>query len=103
MGSAIRRGGVGFAAGRRTLMLPGFAWWALFLAVPLVTLLSYSFFQRGLYGGVVFPFDLTAYEQLLNDRYVEIFLRSGLLALTATLAALLIGYPVAYFVATRPK
>jgi spermidine/putrescine transport system permease protein len=103
MPSAVRRAGVRFAAGRRTLMLPGFAWWALFFAVPLVTLLSYSVFQRGLYGGVVFTFDLTSYGQLLDDRYLEIFLRSGLLALTATLVALLIGYPVAYFVATRPK
>jgi spermidine/putrescine transport system permease protein len=74
----------------------------------------YSFLVAGTYGGVEWKFTVEAYVQFLFDRdifsgqiqfipdYLEIFWRSILLAGITTLTCLLVGFPTAYFMATRP-
>ena len=75
----------------------------------------YSFLTPGTYGGVTWDFSTQAYVQFLfeedifdgtlafNDAYISIFLRSIGLALGATLGALILGFPTAYFIATKPR
>ncbi len=82
--------------------------------LPLTVILVYSFLEPGTYGGVNWVFSGEAYVQFLFERdlfeetlsfnpaYLEIFGRSLLLALGATFGALLVGFPTAYFIATRP-
>ena len=86
-----------------------------FLIGPLTFILIYSFLTPGTYGGVEWRFSTEAYLQFLferdlitdelifEDAYLLVFLRSLVLALIATISCLLIGFPTAYFIATRPE
>ncbi|WP_254174815.1 ABC transporter permease [Planktothrix pseudagardhii] len=82
------------------LLLPPTIWLLIFFIIPLVIVFIYSFLQRGTYGGVTWEFTWSNYQRLANDLYLNIFGRSlGLAALT-TLICLIIGYPLAFFIAT---
>ena len=86
-----------------------------FLVVPLGIVLVYSFLTPGTYGGVIWEFSFNAYIQFLFERdffdeslvfstaYLQIYLRSFLQALSATALCFVIGFPTAYFIATRPN
>jgi spermidine/putrescine transport system permease protein len=64
--------------------------------------LAYSFFQRGIYGGVVYEWTLDNYRRALDGLYLDILWFSLRVAVEATLVSLLVGFPVALFIATRP-
>ncbi|CAD5925417.1 Spermidine/putrescine transport system permease protein PotB [Planktothrix tepida] len=82
------------------LLLPPTIWLLVFFIIPLVIVFIYSFLQRGTYGGVTWEFTWSNYQRLANDLYLNVFGRSlGLAALT-TLICLIIGYPLAFFIAT---
>lgn len=98
----------------RRLTLPALAIITIFGVVPLVLILIYSFLEAGAYGGVVWKFSPDAYVNFLFQRdifdgtlqfspdYLLIYLRSFIFALVTTGICLLLGYPTAYFMATRP-
>ncbi len=89
---------------RRIVLLgPGLGWLALFLVVPCAIVFIYSFFERGTYGGIDYVFTFENYARAADPLYLSIFLISAKLASLTTLAALLIGYPAAYLIATGPK
>ena len=89
---------------RRLLLLgPALGWWAVFLVVPVGLVIAYSVFQRGTYGGVVPAFTLDNFVRALDPLYLRVFLFSLRVAVIATVIALLIGYPAAYFIATLPR
>jgi spermidine/putrescine transport system permease protein len=88
---------------RLALLGPAFGWWAVFLVAPLALVLSYSFMRRGTYGGVIFDLTLDNFVRALDPLFVNVLLTSLRIALTTTVLALVIGYPVAYFIATRPR
>ncbi|NES78919.1 MULTISPECIES: ABC transporter permease [Okeania] len=83
------------------LLSPATIWILIFFIIPLIIVLIYSFLERGTYGGVVWQFTLDNYQQLAQGIYWGIFGRSFFLALITTIICLLIGYPLAYFIATR--
>lgn len=94
-------------------ILPASAIVAFFLLVPLVNVAAFSFMVAHEYGGVVPQFSLDAYVQLLFEQkldlslvftnaYLVITLRSLLLAFATTLIVLLLGFPVATFIAMQP-
>lgn len=87
------------------LLFPGTFWLVIFFIVPLLIVLTYSFLERGTYGGVTWTFTLGNYQRLLGDRnsyiYLGVLWRSLWLAFLTTAACLLIGYPLAFFIATR--
>ena len=64
---------------------------------------GYSFFERGTYGGIDYIFTLENYRRAADPLYLSIFLDSARIAAIATLAALVIGYPAAYLIATTRK
>ena len=89
---------------RRLLLLgPALGWWAVFLVVPVGLVIAYSVFQRGTYGGVVPTFTLDNFVRALDPLYLRVFIFSLRVAVIATVIALLIGYPAAYFIATLPR
>lgn len=83
--------------------------------LPLGITVVYSFLTPGTYGGVTWEFSTDSYVQFLfqrdifddtlmfNSAYLSIFLRSIGLALGATIGALILGFPTAYFIATKPR
>jgi spermidine/putrescine transport system permease protein len=87
---------------------------SMFGVVPLLIIVVYSFLEAGSYGGVVWNFTTEAYvafvfehdifdgtPQFVTD-YLEIFWRSIWLAGLTTVFCLAVGFPTAYFMATRP-
>lgn len=87
---------------RAALMAPGLGWLVLFLLVPGLIVFAYSFFERGVYGGIDWVFTFENYERALEPLYRDILLGSAWLALLATLISALIGYPAAYAIAKAP-
>jgi spermidine/putrescine transport system permease protein len=82
---------------------------------PLLIVLVYSFLTPGDYGGVVWTFSTDAWFNVVVERdffddtlsfadaHLSIFWRSVKLSLVTTLVAFIVGFPTAYFIATRPR
>jgi spermidine/putrescine transport system permease protein len=69
------------------------------LLVPYAMLFCYSFWSVSPLQTIVHSWTLDNYRQLLEKPlYVEVFLRSVRIAGSVTLLALLLGYPLAYYV-----
>ena len=83
------------------LLLPGVAYLGLFFLAPLVSLLLTSFQAPDPnsfdFGSYVYAFQWQNYVAGVAE-YWPIFLRSFMYAIIATIAALVIGYPIAYFI-----
>ncbi len=105
-----------FAGIRHWLLLPSWLVIGFFLLLPVLLMLVYSFLTKDFRGGVIWEFSLAAYDQFIFDRglfgdepptiewiYIQIFWRSIWQALLATILCLVIGFPTAYFIATRPQ
>ena len=97
------------------LLLPSWVVIGVFLVLPVLLMAVYSFLTKEFRGGVIWEFSLAAYDQFFLDRglfgdeppriewtYITIFGRSILQAAIATLICLAIGFPTAWFIATRP-
>ena len=67
--------------------------------VPLCLVVVISFAGRGTYGGIVWSFSLTNYLDLLHPLYARILGQSILLAAGTTLLCLIMGFPLAYYIA----
>jgi len=104
-----------YAPMRLWLLMPSWIIIGVFMLLPVGLMLVYSFLTKEFRGGVEWEFSLAAYDQFLFDRglfgddpptiewtYITIFARSIMQAFVATLFCLLIGFPTAYFIATRP-
>ncbi len=88
---------------RLVLLGPGIGWLFVFLVVPCAVVFAFSFFERGVYGGIDYVFTLENYARAIDPLYLSIFLTSARIAAIATLVALVVGYPAAYLIATARK
>lgn len=84
------------------LLAPTLFWLILFFMLPLVIILVYGFMDRGTFGGIVYKFQLDNYVRFADPLYLRIFWRSLGIAVLTTAICLLMGYPVAYWMSTRP-
>jgi spermidine/putrescine transport system permease protein len=69
------------------------------LVIPTVIICVYSFLTRGVYGGVERPFTLENYTRLFDPLYAMIFARSFWIAGVATVLCIVLGFPLALFIA----
>jgi len=83
------------------LLAPAALWLGLFFLAPLLLILAYSFGTSGVYGGITLGFNPSNYLKVLDPLYLEIVVRTLVIAVANTLLCLLIGYPLAYFIAFR--
>ena len=83
------------------LLLPAVIWYGVFFLAPLAQMVTISFAVPGPYGGVEPGFVSDNYQQLANPLYLNIFGVTLRMALIGTFACLIVGYPLAYFLATR--
>jgi spermidine/putrescine transport system permease protein len=83
------------------LVAPAFAWYVILLVAPIVIVLLFSFGQRGKTGGYVPAFTLDNYVGALQKP--DPFLTSLQFSVVGTILCLLIGLPLAYFIATRAR
>lgn len=104
-----------YAEARTWLLLPAWVTLGILVLAPVAIMLVYSFLTKEFRGGVIWEFSLGAYDQFFCSRglfgdepcsiewtYIQIFWRSIWQAGAATLLSLVIGFPTAYFIATRP-
>jgi len=89
------------------LISPAAFWLFIFFLIPLAMVLLVSLGERGDAGQVVYSWTLKNYTRFFSKigekyLYVQIFGRSLGIALINTLLCLLVGYPLAYFIARQP-
>ena len=70
----------------------------LFIA-PMAIVLGYSLLSRGVYGGVERPWTFESYGRLVDPLYGGILLRSFWISALSTVLCLLLGFPMALFIA----
>lgn len=81
------------------LVLPAALWYVVLLVLPLVIVVVFSFGIRAKNGGYTPAFVLDNYARAISKP--EPFLDSLWMATAGTIGCLLIGLPLAYFMATR--
>jgi spermidine/putrescine transport system permease protein len=113
--SSVGRSASRIYDGRGALMMvPTWLTIGIFLLIPVAIMFIYSFLTKEFRGGVIWEFSIAAYDKFFFDRglfgdaapviewtYITIFWRSIWQAGLATLMCLLIGFPTAWFIATR--
>src|ERR687894_429611 len=83
------------------LLSPVTVWLGLFFFVPLLLILAYSFGTSGVYGGITLGFNPSNYLKVFDPLYLEIIVRTFVIALINTFLCLALGYPLAYFIAFK--
>ncbi|UWR21993.1 ABC transporter permease [Sulfitobacter sp. S190] len=104
-----------YAGARHWLLMPSWLVLVVFVLAPVCVMAIYSFLTKEFRGGVIWDPTLAAYDQFFFDRglfgdgeptlqwtYITIFWRSIWQAGLATILSLIIGFPTAYYIATRP-
>jgi spermidine/putrescine transport system permease protein len=91
----------GWSLGLAGLLAPVTIWLGLFFLVPLLLILAYSFGTSGVYGGITLGFNPGNFLKVFDPLYLEIIVRTFVIALITTLLCLALGYPLAYFIALK--
>jgi spermidine/putrescine transport system permease protein len=85
---------------KTAITIPPLAWVVAFLLIPYAALFCYSFWSVSASQIIVHHWNLGNYFELLRDpMYRTVLARSLLIAVSVTVCALLLGYPVAYYLA----
>lgn len=95
-------------------LIPATAVIGIFMIVPILIILVYSFLAPGDYGGVKPEFSTDAYQRLLFQRdlfdqmvfdpaYLKIAFRSVWVAVVSVVGCLVLGFPVAYYIACQSE
>ena len=98
----------------RLLLTPALMVIGLFMVLPMLVALAYSFMTSGPYGGVQWSPSLDGYLHVFYQRdfddsllftsaYLEIILRSVVLAFLTSVLCLAVGLPVAWFIVCQPQ
>jgi spermidine/putrescine transport system permease protein len=91
------------ALGEALLLLPASAWLAAFFAIPLGIMATYALRPRHILGGVYDGWSTAALTRLFDPIYLGILARSLVLAMAATILALLLAYPMAIVIARASR
>ncbi len=81
------------------LLAPGILWLAIFFLIPLA-FLGYESLQSGLFPSFQFTWEFSNFSNGISD-YHEQFIRSFVYAGIATVACLVLAYPLVYWIAFR--
>jgi spermidine/putrescine transport system permease protein len=92
---------------KAAVTIPPLVWVVTFLLIPYATLFCYSFWSVSASQTIVHNWNLQNYVKLAHDPiYVTVLLRSMMIAASVMSCALLLGYPLAYYLsfhATKRK
>jgi spermidine/putrescine transport system permease protein len=86
-----------------SLISPTMVYLFIFMIAPLVLVIILSFMARGPYGNVVYRFNLENYLRLIDPIYLRVLWFSLEIAALTTVATVIIGYPLAYFIGRAPE
>ena len=92
-----------------SVILPGVLWIVLFLLLPSVFLISIAFMTNGAYGLPQMPLSLESFKQLAGFGFLGwspgnlyTLVRSVWQTVLSTTLVILIAYPIAFYITTRP-
>ncbi len=78
---------------RYFFLVPVIVYVALLIALPLLYILLISFFKSDSYGGMITTFTIQNYIEVFDQVYINVFLKSILIAGLTTFICMLISYP----------
>jgi len=81
------------------LISPTLLYLLIFLIIPMILVVVISFLTRGTYGNIEYRFNVDNYSRLIDPLYLRILLYSMWVAGLTTVITILIGYPLAYYIA----
>jgi spermidine/putrescine transport system permease protein len=84
------------------LISPANLYLFIFMILPLILVTGLSFLSRGTYGQVEFRLNFTNYTRLFDPLYGKVMVYTLIVGVETTLLCILIGYPLAYFIARAP-
>jgi len=85
------------------LLTPVTIWLGLFFLIPLLLILMYSFGTSGVYGGITLGFNPGNYLKVFDPLYLEIIVRTFVIAAITTVLCFALGYPLAYFIVFKGR
>jgi spermidine/putrescine transport system permease protein len=83
----------------KLFLTPAAATMLLLFFIPLLIVFFYSLLTRGAYGGVALPFSADSYARVLDTLYLAIAWRSFYIATVSTILCLILGFPLALYIA----
>ena len=87
----------------KLMVAPAMLWLSIFFVIPLLIVVAVSFAGRTPYGQIIFEFTTDNYLRFLEPLYLQIFADTLIVAVITTVATIIMGYPLAYFIARLPK
>ena len=97
------RGARRIRAPRFTMALPAWIWFVFFFALPVLWIVYYSFgYKPDLYHPIATDkLSLEAYRQAISSAFLHVFSQTLQISILGTTLCFLIGFPFAYWLATR--
>ncbi len=86
-----------------TMVTPLFLTLTIFLFIPVGYVALISFMKRGEYGNILMQATWDNYLMIMKSTYFKIVVNSFEIAFFATVLCILLGYPLAYYIASKPK
>ncbi len=83
----------------KLLAYPYIVWMAIFIVIPLLLVLYYSFTTGDIHDPSSLEFTTQNYGKFFDSLYLSVIIKSFWLALVSTALCLILGYPVAYIIA----
>jgi spermidine/putrescine transport system permease protein len=81
------------------LTSPSLIYYAIFFLGPLAILVAFSLATQTGFNAISYGFDTSQYHLVLESTYIRIFERTLVMAATGSVLTMLVGYPLAYWMA----
>ena len=81
------------------LTSPSLFYYAIFFLGPLAILVAFSLATQTGFDSISYGFDTSQYHLVFDPLYLKIFYRTLVMAATGSLLTILVGYPIAYWMA----
>ncbi len=81
------------------LLVPAFVYDAVFFLGAMALLVMFSLATQTGFGQIAYGFDTSQYHLIINHLYLSIFARTLIMAGLGSLMTIVVGYPVAYWMA----
>ena len=78
------------------LTAPAFLYLAIFFLGPMAILVAFSLATQQGFGSLTYGFDISQYRLIGSSLYVNIFVRTLVMASIGSLLTIAVGYPLAY-------
>ena len=86
----------------KLLLTPSLLWLVVFFVIPMLIVIAVSLSGRTPYGEIIFRWSLGNYARFFDALYISIFAQTLFVAAVTTVCTILMGYPLAYYIAGMP-